>query len=35
MKLSFQKDKGVSGKTPVFVKNQFCTTHSICLNISF
>ena len=26
MKLSFQNDKGVSGKSPVFVKNQFCTS---------
>ena len=27
---NFQKNKGVSGKTPFFVKGQFCTTHFIC-----
>ena len=33
--LNFQKNKGISGKTPFFVKGQFCTLHFICLNISF
>ena len=31
----FQKNKAVIGKTPLFVIGQFCSSHSICLNISF
>ena len=34
MKLSFQKNKGVRGKTPLFLQGQFCTPRSIYLNIS-
>ena len=30
-----QKNKAVTGKTPLFVKGQFCSRHSICLNIGF
>ena len=33
--VSFQKDKRVSGKSPFFVIDPFCTPHSICLNIGF
>ena len=32
LKLNFQKNKVVSGKTPHFVKDPSCTLHSICLN---
>ena len=31
----FQETKVVSGKTPSFVIDPFCTFHSICLNIGF
>ena len=30
LKINFQKNKGISGKTPFFVKGQFCTNHFIC-----
>ena len=33
--IKFSKNKGISGKTLYFVKGQFCTPNSICLNISF
>ena len=29
----FQKDKVVTGKTPLFVIGPFCSPHSICFNI--
>ena len=35
MKRNFQKNKVVTGKTPFFVVGQFCTHHSISLNIDF
>ena len=31
----FQKNKAVTGKTPLFVVGPFCSRHSICLNIGF
>ena len=31
----FQKNKVVTGKTPLFVIGPFCSRHSICLNIGF
>ena len=31
----FQKNKVVTGKTPLFVIGLFCSCHSICLNIGF
>ena len=31
----FQKNKVVTGKTPLFVMGPFCSRHSICLNIGF
>ena len=31
MKPNFQKNKLVTGKTPLFVTVPFSTTHSICL----
>ena len=30
-----QKNKVVTGKTPLFVIGPFCSRHSICLNIGF
>ena len=35
LKQDFQKNKGVTGKTPFYVIGPFCTHHSICLNIGF
>ena len=35
LKQNFQKNKVVTGKTLFFVIVQFCTSHSICLNIGF
>ena len=35
LKQNFQKRKVVTGKTQFFVIGQFCTCHSICLNIGF
>ena len=35
LKLNFQKNKVVGGKTPFFVICSFCTPYSICLNIEF
>ena len=35
LKQNFWKRKVVTGKTPFFVIGQFCTPHSICLNIGF
>ena len=35
LKQIFQKHKVVTGKTPLFVIGQFCSRHSICLNIGF
>ena len=35
LKQVFQKYKVVTGKTPLFVIGQFCSRHSICLNIGF
>ena len=35
LKQNFRKRKVVTGKTPFFVIGQFCTPHSICLNIGF
>ena len=32
---NFQNDKIVSGKTPLLVKDSFCTPHFVCLNIDF
>ena len=31
----FQKNKVVTGKTPLFVMAPFCSRHFICLNIGF
>ena len=33
LKQIFQKNKAVTGKTPLFVIGQFCSCHTICLNI--
>ena len=35
LKQIFQKNKAVTGKTPLFVIGQFCSRRSICLNIDF
>ena len=35
LKLNFQKNKVVTGKTLFFVIGSFCSHHSICLNIGF
>ena len=35
MKLNFQNNKKVTGKTLFYAKDQFCIPHSIFLNISF
>ena len=35
LKLNFQKNEIVTGKTPFFVIGPFCTFYSICLNIAF
>ena len=35
LKQIFQKNKAVTGKTPLFVVGQFCSCHSICVNIGF
>ena len=35
LKQIFQKNKIVTGKTPLFVISSFCCLHSICLNIGF
>ena len=35
LKQIFQKNKLVTGKTPLFVIDPFCSRHSICLNIGF
>ena len=35
LKQIFQKNKAVTGKTPLFVIGQFCGRHSICLNTGF
>ena len=32
---NFQKNKVVTGKTPLFVIGPFYSCHSICLNIGF
>ena len=34
MKQNFQKDKVVTGKTPISVVGSFCSYHSICLNMA-
>ena len=31
----FQKNKVVTGKTPIFVISPFCSRNSVCLNIGF
>ena len=31
----FQKNKAFTGKTPLFVEGQFCSRHSVWLNIGF
>ena len=35
LKLNFQKNKVVTGKTPFFVIGPFCSHHFIYLNIGF
>ena len=35
LKLNFQKNKEVSGKTLFFIIGAFCPPRSICLNIGF
>ena len=35
LKQIFQKNEAVTGKTPLFVIGQFCSRHSIFLNIGF
>ena len=35
LKQIFQKNKVVTGKTPLFVIGPFCSLYSICLNIGF
>ena len=35
LKQIFKQNNAVTGKTRLFVKGQFCSRHSICLNISF
>ena len=35
LKQIFQKNKAVTGKTSLFAIGQFCSHHSICLNIGF
>ena len=35
LKQIFQKSKTVTGKTPLFLFGQFCSRHSLCLNIGF
>ena len=35
LKQNFQKNKVVTGKTPLFVIGLFCGYHSNCLNIGF
>ena len=35
LKKNFQKNKVVTGKSPLFVVGPFCSHHFICLNISF
>ena len=35
LKQIFEKSEAVIGKTPLFVIGQFCSRHSICLNIGF
>ena len=34
-KLNFQKNKAVSGKTPLFFVGPFVILHSVCLKIGF
>ena len=29
--IKFSKNKGIGGKTPFFLKGQFCTPHNFCL----
>ena len=35
LKQKFRKNKIVTGKTPLFVIDLFCTPHSTCLNVGF
>ena len=35
LKQNFQKNKLLTGKTPFFVIEPFCSHHFICLNIGF
>ena len=35
LKLSFQKNEVVNGKSPFFVIGSFRAPHSICLNLAF
>ena len=35
LKQTFQKNKVVTGKTPLFVIGPFCSHYSVCLNIGF
>ena len=35
VKQNFRKTKVVTGKTPLFLIDPFCTPHSICVNIGF
>ena len=35
LKPYFQKNEEVTGKSPFFAIDPFCTHHAICLNISF
>ena len=35
LKLNFQKNKVVSGETPLYIIGTFCTPHFIILNIDF
>ena len=35
MEKKLQKNKVVTGETPLFVIGPFCSCHTICLNIGF
>ena len=35
MKQNFQKNKVVTGQTPLFVTGSFCTTHCVILTLNF
>ena len=35
MEQNFQNNEVVTGKTPSFARDPFCTHHSNCLNIGF